>query len=145
MATVWRSEVRGHRVDSVWQEQKNQNKNENKNFRASPVTTLSEERGKTSSSLASTGFPDVVAGGQRSKIKVQGCGRFPPETGSRSALRAFLTGGGCRRARSPALRAGGLILAALSYGADGGEFFFCAPLLGNARRHQRNSARVNCS
>lgn len=129
MATVWRSEVKGHRVDSVWQEQKKKtNKNENRNFRASPVTTLSEERGKTSSSLASTVFPDVVARGQRSKIKVQGCGRFPPpKLGAARRCEHSSPEGGAGEHGAPRSGPRGLILAALSYGADGREvFFLCA-------------------
>lgn len=89
--------VRGRRADSMQQEVKKKKKPkttpENQNVGASS----NEEEGDTSSSLTSTKFPDVVAGGQRSKIKVQGCGGPPPpppRTGSRSALRAFLTGGG---------------------------------------------------
>lgn len=99
------SEVRGHRVNSVQQERKLKTKKQKmktNTFEASPGTSR-EEKGKTSSSLTSTRFPDVVAGGQRSKTKVQGCGGFP-RTRSRSARRAFLLESGsggavaqCRR------------------------------------------------
>lgn len=115
---------------------KSKTKMKTKTLERLPSRLWAKRKEKLPRLWASTRFPDVVAGGQRSKIKVQGCGRFP-RTGSRSALRAFLTGGRCRRARSPALRARGLIWRRWVTAPTAESFFFCAPLLGNARRHQK--------
>lgn len=68
----------------------------------------------------------LLPGGQRSKIKVQGCGRFPPpKLGAARRCEHSSPEGGAGEHGAPRSGPGGLILAALSYGADGrGVFFF---------------------